>query len=158
MSNYTLIIAIYGALISSVALAWNIIRYFKSKKGILRIKPSLNTKFPMTNMGHTMKSFPTIDISVINLSEKPRYIKQPQFELDQKNNRYMNFLDLDNPINYPIKLNTGEEFAVYFNLDNIDEESLKEVIAKKFRVRVLDTHGKVYKSKWYNTRDFKLLK
>jgi hypothetical protein len=103
-------------------------------------------------------SFSSIDINVVNLSEKTRYIKQPTFELNQKMNRFMNFLDLDNPVKYPVQLNSGEEFSVYFNIDTIDKESLAKITANKFRIGLIDTHGKKYKSKWFSTKDFNLKK
>jgi hypothetical protein len=127
-----------------------------SKKGKLRITPTLNIKIPVSNLGLTKNSFTSLDISVVNLSERTRYIKQPTLELKQKMNRFMNFLDLDNPVKYPIQLNSGEEFSVYFNIETLDSEILKKITANKFRIGLVDTHGKEYKSKWYNTKDFNL--
>lgn len=158
MSNSTLYLAIYGSIISTIAVTWNIILYVRSKKGKLRITPTSNTKVPVTHSGTRMKSFTSLDISVVNLSEKTRYIKQPQFELDQRDNKYMNILDLENPVKYPVQLNPGEEFSVWFNIDNLNNGSLDKIVAKKFKVRIIDTHGKEHKSKWYNTKDFYLIK
>ena len=52
----------------------------------LRITPTLNTKIPISHSRTTFESFTSLDVSVVNLSEKVRYIKQPTFELDQKLN------------------------------------------------------------------------
>lgn len=158
MSNSTIYLAIYGSVISTIAVTWNIILYVRSKKGKLRITPTSNTKVPVTYSGTRLKSFTSLDISVVNLSEKTRYIKQPQFELDQRDNKYMNILDLENPVKYPVQLNPGEEFSVGFNIDNLNDGSLDKIVAKKFKVRIIDTHGKVHMSKWYNTKDFYLIK
>jgi hypothetical protein len=156
MENETLYLALYGSVISTIAFSWNVYQYICSKKGKLRITPTLNTKIPISHLSTTMNAFTSLDISVVNLSEKTRYIKQPTFELNQKMNRFMNFLDLDNPVNYPVQLNPGEEFSVYFNIDTLDRESLEKITANKFRIGLIDTHGKEYKSKWYRTKEFNL--
>lgn len=158
MSNNTFYIAIYGSVISTMALSWNLIQYFRSRIGKLKIKTTLNTKLLLTQSRSKMTSYHSIDISVVNLSEKTRYVKQPQFELDQNNNRYMNFLDLDNPIKYPVELNPGQEFTVWYNLENLDDRSLDKITANKFRVNIFDTQGKEYKSQWYDTKEFRLKK
>ena len=156
MESSTLYLAIYGSIISTSALLWNIIRYIKGRKGKLKITPSLNTKFPVSNVGIVTEPFTSLDVFVVNLSEKTRYIKQPQFELDQKNNKYIGIINLNNPVSYPVELKTGEEFSLGYNIDSINDDKLDKIIAKKFRVRILDTHGKEYMSKWYNTKDFHL--
>lgn len=158
MSNSALYLAIYGSVISTIAVTWNIVLYLRSKKGKLRIIPSSNTKVPFTYSGTRMKPFTTLDISVVNLSEKTRYINQPRIELDQTNNKYMNILDFENPVKYPVPLNPGEEFLVWFNIHNIDSSSLDKIVAKRFKVNILDTHGKEHQSKWYNTKDFYLIR
>ena len=158
MTNSTFYIAVYGSIISTMALSWNIIQYFRSRKGKLKIKATINTKIPVTNLRSTMSVFTSIDISIVNLSEKTRYIKQPRFELDQPKNRFMDFLDLDNPIKFPIELSPGQEFIVWYNLQNIDEGSFDNIVADKFKIYIVDTHGKEYKSKWYETKEFKLKK
>lgn len=158
MSNTTLFLAIYGSVISTLALSWNIVQQIKGKKGKIRITPTLNTKIPISNAHGIMRSFTSLDISVVNLSEKTRYVKQPQFELDQKMNKFMNLLNLDNPVKYPVQLNRGEEFSTGFNLDNLDKDDLDKITAKRFRIRIIDTHGKEYKSKWYSTIDYNLKK
>jgi hypothetical protein len=156
MNQATLFLALYGAIISTLAFTWNVFQYFRSKKGKLRITAALNTKIPIVYGRNSISQFFSLDIFVVNLSEKTRYIQQPTFELNQKMNSSMNFLDLDNPIKYPSKLNSGEEFSVGFKIDNLDVEYLEKITANKFRIVITDTHGKGYKSKWYSTRDFKL--
>lgn len=158
MENSTLYLAIYGSTISTIALIWNITRYVNERKGKLKITPSLNTKIPISNLRSEFQPYTSLDISVVNLSEKTRFVKQPQFELKQKSNKYMNFLDLNNPVNYPVELVAGKEFNVGFNLDSLEKEDLKRVVANKFRIRIVDTHGKEYKSKWYRTNEFGLKK
>lgn len=156
MNQVTLFLALYGAIISTLAFTWNVFQYFRSKKGKLRITAALNTKIPIVYGGNSMSPFNSLDIYVVNLSEKTRYIQHPIFELNQKRNRFMNFLDFENPVKYPKQLNSGEEFSVCFNIDNLNSESLEKITANKFRIVITDTHGKGYKSKWYSTRDFKL--
>ncbi|MEN9702273.1 MAG: hypothetical protein RIR55_1615 [Bacteroidota bacterium] len=156
MGNITLYLALYGSIISTLAFTWNVFQYYRNKKGKLRITAALNTKIPIVYGRNSMSHFFSLDIIVVNLSEKTRYIQQPTFELNQKMNSSMNFLDLDNPVKYPVQLNSGEEFSVWFNIDNLNSESLQKITANKFRIVITDTHGKEYKSKWYSTRDFKL--
>lgn len=156
MNQVTLFLALYGAIISTLAFTWNVFQYFRSKKGKLRITAALNTKIPIVYGGNSMSSFSSLDIYVVNLSEKTRYIQQPIFELNQKRNRFMNFLDFENPVKYPKQLNSGEEFSVWFNIDKLNSEGLEKITASKFRIVITDTHGKGYKSKWYSTSDFKL--
>jgi hypothetical protein len=158
MPNSTLYLAIYGSVISTIAVTWNVILHLRSKRGKLRITPTSNTKLPISNSGIRTTAFTTLDISVVNLSEKTRYVKQPQFELDQSMNKFMNILDLSNPVKYPVQLNPGEEFSVWFNLDNLNHDSLDKIVAKKFRINIVDTHGKEHTTKWYNTKDFYLTK
>lgn len=112
MPNSTLYLAIYGSVISTIAVTWNVILHLRSKRGKLRISPTSNTKLPISNSGIRTTAFTTLNISVVNLSEKTRYVKQPQFELDQSMNKFMNILDLSNPVKYPVRLNPGEEFSV----------------------------------------------
>jgi hypothetical protein len=38
----------------------------------------------------------------------------------------------------------------------LDRESLEKITANKFRIGLIDTHGKEYKSKWYRTKEFNL--
>ena len=38
----------------------------------------------------------------------------------------------------------------------MDRESLEKITANKFRIGLIDTHGKEYKSKWYRTKEFNL--
>jgi hypothetical protein len=139
-----------------LAFTWNVFQYFRSKKGKLRITAALNTKIPIVHGRDSLRPFYSLDIFVVNLSEKTRYIQQPRFELNQKMNSSLNFLDLDNPVKYPVQLNSGEEFSVWFNIDNLNSESLEKIIANKFRILITDTHSKDYKSRWYRTTDFML--
>lgn len=156
MNQATLFLALYGAIISTLAFTWNVFQYFRSKKGKLRITAALNTKIPIVYGRNSISHFFSLDIYVVNLSEKTRYIQQPIFELNQKRNRFMNFLDFENPVKYPKQLNSGEEFSVWFNIDKLKSEGLEKITANKFRIVLTDTHGKGYKSKWYSTSDFKL--
>lgn len=158
MSNSTFYLAIYGSIISTMALSWNVIQYFRSRKGKLKIEATINTRIPVTHSRSTISAFTSLDISVVNLSEKTRYVKQPRFELDQMKNRYMNFLDLDNPKKYPVELSPGQEFTVWYDIHNLDEGSLEKIVANKFRINIVDTHGKEYNSKWYKTTEFQLKK
>lgn len=156
MENTTQYIAIYAAIISTFALTWNIIQYVRGRKGKIKITPTINTKFPVSDTRNVLSHFSSLDISIVNLSEQSRFVKQPQFELNQKADRYMNLLCLDNPIEYPLELKPGQEFTTWFNLDLLNKQDLKKITADKFRIIILDTHGKEYKSKWYSTIDFQL--
>lgn len=149
MENTGLYLSIYGAILSTIAIVWNIQNQSLARKGIMKIEVFRNTAIPIYHSNSVGESYQTLEIKVVNLSDKTRFIYGIQFELKQGKNKFMSMLDIDKPIFYPIELAPGKEFRWSYKIDDITENNLNPIVAKKFRAFLKDTHGKEYKSKWY---------
>jgi hypothetical protein len=147
MENIGLYLSIYGAILSTIAIVWNIQNKSRARKGVMKIEVFRNTAIPVYNNRSVGESYETLEIRVVNLSEKSRFIREIQFELKQEKNKFMSMIDLNNLISYPVELSPGKEFKRSYRIDDINENNLNPIVAKEFRVFLKDTHGRsIYRS------------
>ena len=115
----------------------------------MKIEVFRYTAMPIYHRNSVGESYQNLEVKVVNLSDKTRFIHGIQFELKQRQNKFFSMLDIHNPIAYPVELAPGKEFKWSFRVDDINDNNLNPIVAKEFRVFLKDTHGKEYKSKWY---------
>jgi hypothetical protein len=150
MDDYKLWISIYAAVISTVVFAWRLYEFYYDRIGKLNV--SVKTTFRTNvygdgNIGNT-ESF--LVVSIVNIGKNKRFIEQPRFQsnANYEENKYLNLVRTDIIKTYPICLEPGEKFDYDLPYDKIGED-LKKAGVKKIKARVYDTHGKVYRSKWF---------
>ena len=167
VSNATNNISIYAACLSTIVAVWNIFKEIKSKKG--RLKFHYDEEWIDDPDNQVMGNYALI--SIVNLSEKSRVIRKIQIE------RYLSKKEIiivnDTDTSLPIKLDNGEQSKHrLFSLDDEntyqsydyrelkddsipDEEKMLSTLIytpTKIRIRVFDTTGKSYKSKWIKVK------
>ena len=102
--NLTELLAFWGAIISTVAITWNITLFFKDKA---KIKVSAGI---MTD--ENRKEF--FVVTITNVGKRPAFINSVNFK--EKNSKFEIFIT---PKVLPIKLNDSERHIEYY--DNVDK-------------------------------------
>lgn len=146
----------YAAVISTVALIWNITNTILDK--ISKIEVRANFYTTMAFYGPDVKEGPGIlQISIINKSKRIKYIKVPQLKLSydhgwnlsendkEKNiiNLHLNGADLEFPIEMKPETEVVLKYPLASGLEWMYRNARK---SDKFRVIITDTTHKKYKS------------
>lgn len=136
----TIIIAIYGAVLSTIVALFNIIKHFNDKpKIVVKTKPSFF--YESSDPGKEIKK---IGVEIINSGKRPITISYSGFKLGIKTN--MNICQIIDP-NLPKQIAEGESYTSY--TDFIEGSHDKIIYAW-----VKDATGKEYKSNKWPLRGF----
>ena len=157
MENQT-IIAIYGAVTATVALAWNIYNSLSLYRGKLKIDKERHLKFPEFGIELT----PILICKVTNIGRTSRHIEMPRLEFvnvkkiskDHLDKLFM--LQIQPTEIYPKELKPGETHNLEFNLEIYYDKALKDFASDyKLYFYVKDTHGKKYSSEYFDVGELK---
>lgn len=136
-----IIIAIYAAIVSTIALAWRIYEFYFDKKGKLKIGYEFYPNFLIGDCKFTA----IYEFTIVNIATRKRIINSVCHEYNTlKGGLYS---PIYQHLKCPVALEFGENTKYeidYADFDNLMEESK----ATKIRIIVTDSVGKTYKSKW----------
>jgi hypothetical protein len=151
----TLILAIYGAIISTIAIVWNIINSISQYKGKIRIELLWNYAFESGGTELIAK----MQCRVVNIGRRSRYIQMPRFECISPQKMHpeitgtMKLLQGEPPNEYPKELKPGQVHSLEYNLNNYLEFVFEQLDPNdKLYFYVLDTHGKKYSSDYLKAK------
>ncbi|MDB2104004.1 hypothetical protein PMW00_13360 [Clostridium paraputrificum] len=155
--NPTIIVSAYAAIISTIALIWNIINSILDR--LDRIKVSV--RFNRTILGcenEKIEEGPDLMvISVVNKSARVKYIKAPSLKLsyhhgnklsEKEDDTIVTLYNIKKRINYPLEIKPESEITLEYpfqaNSNWIFNNSHE---SSKFKVVITDTVNKKYNSK-----------
>lgn len=148
-------IALYGAVMSSVAVGWNIYNSVSLFRGRLKLDISRRIVVPRGEVDPTL----WISCKVTNIGKSSRHIEQPNLAysshrvIHSKELAPLAFLELQPSDKYPLELKPGEVHEIRFELFDFDNQCPATLPQDaKLLFSVLDTHGKNYNSSQLSTR------
>ena len=131
MDKFTLYLAIYGALLSTLVLLWDILKYYRDK-------PSLRVKTNHRMLVSPLQSEFKIGIDIINDGKRPITIVASGFDLDVPKSQENVATVYD--VNLPKELHEGQSHTSFVNPDAIDPNKILYAWAR-------DATGREYRSK-----------
>ena len=153
--SWTTILSVYGAVLSTIAFVNVVYRYRKDREGKLKLSVKVTTQMLFT-LGRLGKPTYGLEIRIVNAGLSSRFFEQPLFEFNQRNDKYLSLINIQNPHSYPVELRPGEEFKDFIAFSPSDaREAYEKIKGRKYRLVVKDTIGKEYSSKWYSVSHFK---
>lgn len=158
IDNPAILISAYAALISTIALVWNIINSILEKMKTINVQAQFNTTMVVNDYREVVQGPALLEISIVNETNRIKYIKVPQIKLDynhgwillegKKKDNIVNLFLSGSKINYPLEIKPESEITLKYPFSSeskwIYEKSKKN---SKFNVIITDTIGKKYKSK-----------
>ena len=130
MDKITIHLAVYGAILSTFVLLWDVIKYFKDK-------PSLRVTANYHGLIGPLKKEVKIGIEIVNAGRRPVTLVSTGFELDTDSDE--NIITVLDP-NLPRELSEGQRYITYTNPKEFDS-------GKILFARARDATGRVYRSK-----------
>jgi hypothetical protein len=130
LEQVTFYVAVYGAILSTLVLVWDIIKYFKDK-------PNLRVQANHRVLTGPLGSERKIGIDMINQGRRPITIVASGFKLDTDLEE--NMVTLFDP-NLPRQINDGQHHTTFADPDRIDANKILYAWGR-------DATGKEYRSK-----------
>jgi hypothetical protein len=148
--DYKLLISIYAAVISTIVFAWRLYEFYYDRVGKLNVSVRTAFRTNVYQTGDLGKTESFLIVYIVNIGKNKRFIEQPRFQSNTnfEGQKYLNLVRTDVIKTYPICLEPGEKFEYDLPYDKLKED-LKKAGVTKIKGRVYDTHGKVYRSKWF---------
>lgn len=154
MNTISIYIAGFAALISLIALIWNIANAILAKTAKLRIDFSVVQQMKVDPINGVGNPLPFFDIKITNIGAGIRYIKTPMFVFDRPieklkpETKKYTVINMHQPTSYPLELTIGKEhnYSVAI-IGFVNRFSGQLKTNDKVRIEVQDTHNKKYYSK-----------
>lgn len=147
-ADLKLLVPVYAAVISTVALAWNIISTRAARKAQLRVTLNFGMQFPGDLNGNPLgPRMATLKIGVVNSGSTVRHILRPGLRLSRAvgGEKYADRMELGEK--FPHKLEPGETFEQTLPLGELEQELLMHMRERDLiRAVVRDTIGNSYRS------------
>ena len=135
IENTTILVAIYGAILSSIALTWNIISYLADKP---KISPRYSTGLlDLSGSGNNLQHI----FSLIFSNPTKHRVVVSSAGISFKNKQNLHFIGGNNGL--PKVILQGDSHTIYRDIDII-KEAIDEQGATNY-VWVRDATGKIYK-------------
>lgn len=139
------IIAIYAAIVGSVALIWQITVFILDKIGRIRVSVSYMTEVMI--IGGSADARLIFDVFITNTGARTRYINHPRLTLKIAKTTFQPLNKTEKRI-FPYELKPGEQIEFKFEKKDL-LPSLGEIVeGEKIKFKVTDTHLKKYESSW----------
>lgn len=155
--NPAILVSAYAALISTIALVWNIINSILSKVDRISVNARFNTTYAYGDNNEFIEGPLLLVVSIVNEAKRIKYIKIPTLKLSYHHGNKINKDSRDdivnlhyksNKIKYPFEIKPESEVTLEFPIGAGSDWFLNN--SKKssnFRVIITDTVNKKYKSK-----------
>jgi hypothetical protein len=149
MDDTTKLVAIYGALISTIALLWNIISAIRKSKAKLKVSANFGLRFLGDRLATPLgNQKPTLSVVITNTGSTTRYINRPFFKVSRKIDGESAFETLTPEETFPTKIEPGEVYKKTFGLESLNRDLFAKLKDKDSMVFVVtDTLGKTFASK-----------
>lgn len=151
-----IILTIYAAIISTMALIWNIVLSVLEKRSRLKIIVEFKDSFTVSNDGKPIKGPRTLYIRIINRSKYIKYVSGVNIKLPYQTDTGNMYSLFKKNTQLPIALEAEKEYIYKFILT--EENSvllLKNYKVGKCRVIVIDTILKKYNSHRFSIEKIK---
>lgn len=157
MNDITKLVAVYGALISTIALLWNIISAIRKSKAKLKVSANFGLQFIGDRFATPLSSQKaTLNVVITNIGPTTRYINRPFFKLSRKIDGESAFETLTPEETFPTKIEPGEVYKKTFGLESLNRDLFAKLREKDSMVFVVtDTLGKTFISKPLEIRSIK---
>jgi viroplasmin and RNaseH domain-containing protein len=151
-----IIISIYAAIISTMALSWNIISFCIEKKSRIKVKVYFEKVFTEGSDNKLDEGPLSLTMVLVNKSKKNKYINDLFIKLPYKHTFGSNKVQLlKKSLKLPFELKPEEEIKVRFYLNSSFSWALENYKDGKCIVHVSDTTDKMYKSNKFNVHKLK---
>jgi hypothetical protein len=130
MEKFTLYLAIYGVLLSTLVFLWDILKYYKDK-------PNLRVETNLRMLVGPLASEMKIGIDMINEGKRPITIVASGFKLDTESQKNV---ATGYDINLPTEIDEGQRHTSFVNPDTVDTNNILYAWAR-------DAAGREYQSK-----------
>lgn len=148
MNNTIDPVAFYAAVISTITLIWNITNAILEKMSKLDIEMKVHSNFITMSDGRVIDAPESITISVVNRSNRNKYIKGICLKLPFKTALGSNMVKQQNlKVSYPIEIKPECEYIETIYPNDSWNWVLENYKNGSFRAIVYDTTNKKYKSK-----------
>lgn len=142
------LLPVYAAVISTIALAWNIISTRAARQAKLRVTLHFGMRFPGDLNGNPLgPRTATLKIGIVNSGSTVRHILRPGLRLSRAvgGEKYADRMELEEK--FPYKLEPGETFEQTLSLVELEQELLVHMRERDtIRAVVRDTVGNSYRS------------
>lgn len=135
-----IIVSGYAALISTIALIWNIINTILDKASKIEVHVDFYVIFGIAN-NNTEEGPRVLQISVVNKSKRVKYIKVPQLKLSynhgfdltekDKNRNIVNLFLQGSKVTFPIEMKPESEVVLKYPMSKGSEWICKNAKKKK---------------------------
>jgi hypothetical protein len=150
-----MLLALYGAILSTIVLLWRIYDNWKNWRGRLKVRINYNYHIkiydvPDPNANEELEYF--LKVTVTNKGRNSRYINAPSIQLNKKEakGRNLSLINTYDRNSYPLKLEPGQATSISYEKDSFINGLRSAAIkrSKKYRVLISDTNDKSYYSNW----------
>ncbi|NOR44789.1 MAG: hypothetical protein GQ534_04315 [Candidatus Delongbacteria bacterium] len=153
-------IAGYAAIISTIALFWNILVFILQNKQKIKVSAYFTGSFEQSmGTGITSDTSWNLSVEIVNLSKTKKFIKRPAllFPKNTTGTRNFQWLSPNDKTNYPKALEPAESCSVHMKIggdkDLLDIINKTKTINKKLQIVVKDNLNKEYKSNKISIKD-----
>ncbi|NOW92508.1 hypothetical protein BCD91_004531 [Clostridium beijerinckii] len=151
----TLCISGYAAVISTITLIWNIANTIISKLSRFKVKVSIHDMIIGSDIMQPIKGPRTIKISIVNKSNKSKYIQSVNIKLPYKT-KFGNYCGMyKQNVKFPIELKPEEEYIFDYKLNETASWMFESYREGKCKIFIVDTIKKKYKSNIIKASVFK---
>lgn len=144
------IATIYAAIVSTIALCWNIFDSLRKNRGKIKLSWQYGIMQQFTNSGDPREQIPIINLTVTNLSLNKRYVQKPRIVPSRKINGLSELviIQMDDNTVYPCALEPGAQREWNYRICDLFAGDLGKLgDSDKFWFKSTDSMGKSYKSK-----------
>ncbi|SHN02108.1 hypothetical protein [Halanaerobium congolense] len=155
--NISFFITGYAAIVATISLIWNIIKYYKENKTKLKVTATVTAL--MTGIPGEAVSDPyfILSVKIINRSKNERFLRRPSISLPKKVNGYDVYqsVSLNESNEFPLSLEPGEEYKYEIELSKNLIDILEPAklwwskytpFDSKIKIKIFDTLGNSFYS------------
>lgn len=141
-----IIVSAYAAIISTITLIWNIANSIISKMSRMSVKVSFHDTLIGNQFMEPVKGNRTMRVSVVNKSNKTKYIQVVNLELPYKTKfgKISGLYNIDSK--FPKEVKPEEEIKIDYVLNTTASWIFENYQEGDFKIFIVDTTGKKYKS------------
>ena len=149
------LISIYAAIISTIALVWNITLSIIEKISRFKVKAEFYNMYIDDVVKKPIVGPKTIKVSIVNKNNKIKYIKSINIELPYKTDYGRNCGLVKKKLKFPILVKPEEELIIEYRLNVSAEWMFKNFKSGSCRIYIYDTTNKKYKSQKFDSKRLK---
>lgn len=146
-----IILTIYAACISTIALVWNIVYAIIDKSSRIRVVVEFRTAFTGSLSGETIVGPTVLFVRMVNKSNAIKYVSNIQIKLPYKTSGGNYYALFNHDTIFPIELAPQQEFVYKMKLSDPSKILLENYREGKCSVIINDTISKKYRSNRFDS-------